>query len=137
MANQREEKAGAGGGSRGQNSYHRSQKALLALAKFFQCILFVGGTFDDLVDAFLANIIQYRLHLFHSGGFLGDVELKGITTRFCLGRVVARLVEGGAGLGIGRDLLHEVGDAGGCRRRGLVEDGDDVEAFVLRARRWL
>lgn len=83
------------------------------------------------MDVLLANILQYGLHLFWRRGFLGDVELEGVTTRLRLGRVIACLIDSGTSLSTSGDLLHEVCDA--CRRGGggLVEDGDGVEAFAL------
>jgi hypothetical protein len=45
--------------------------------------------------------------------------------------VVAGLIDGGSGSGVGRCLLEEVCDTDRGRRAGFVEDRDDVERLVL------
>lgn len=112
-------------------TYQGSQEVFLALLEALEGILFVAGALDDLGDSAGADVAQDGLDLVGGGGVLGDVELKGLAAGLGLGRVVAGLVEGGADLGVGRDLLDEVGDAHRGWRAGLVEDGDDVEGLVL------
>lgn len=107
-------------------------QALAALLESLERILFVPGALDNLGEAAGADVAQDGLHLVGGGRVLGDVELKRLASGLCLGRVVAGLVERGADLGVGRDLLDEVGDADGRGRARLVEDGDDVEGFALR-----
>ncbi len=103
----------------------------MALLESLQSILLVTGTLDDLGDAASANVAQDSLDLVGGGGVLGYVELKGLAAGLGLGRMIASLVEGGASLGVGRDLLDEIGDLDRGRGAGLVEDSDDVERSVL------
>lgn len=48
-----------------------------------------------------------------------------------LGGVVAGLVNRRTGCGIGRSSLQDVGNSDRGRRLGRMEEGDDVEGFVL------
>jgi hypothetical protein len=89
----------------------------------------VAGALDDDRGLALADVVEDGLDLALGGRILGDVELELLAAR--LGGVVAGLVNGGARLGVGGSLLQDIGDADGRGRAGLVEEGDDVEAFRL------
>lgn len=112
-------------------THERSEEVVFALLESLQSILLVAGTFDNLGNAASADVAQDGLNLVGGGRVLGDVELEGFAARLRLCRVVASLVEGSTGLGVGRDLLDEVGDLDRGRGAGLVEDGDDVKRSVL------
>jgi hypothetical protein len=102
------------------------QKILFALAKLLQRIFRIVSSPDDLGNARLANIVEDRLDLFDGGRFLSDVKLERIAGYGCLRCVVTGLVNSSPGLGIGGNLLDQVGNPGGSWRAGLVEDGDNV-----------
>ena len=114
-----------------RGTHERSEEVVFALLESLQSILLVAGTLDDLGDAASADVAQDGLNLVGGGRGLGDVEFEGLAAGLRLGRVVASLVEGGASLSVGRDLLDEVGDLHRGRGAGLVEDGDNVERSVL------
>lgn len=85
----------------------------------------------DRADLALPDVFEDGLELVGRGWFLGDVQLEVDTMGNSLRRVVARLILGGGRGGVRRGLLQYGGSPERGRRAGLVEEGDNVESFVL------
>lgn len=113
-------------------TYHRPLEVVGALLEFPQGLLLVVCPLDHARDARRSDILKDGLQLVGRGRVLGDVQLKLLALGgLCLRCVIGRLVLGSSLGGGGRGLLQEVGNTDRGRGGGLVEEGDDVERFVL------
>jgi hypothetical protein len=115
----------------GLATYHRPEQIILVLLVLLQGLLLVLGALDDGRDASLADILEDRLDLIGGGGLLGNVELELLAVALGLDGMVAGLVNCRTGCGIGRGSLQDVGHADRGRGLGRMEEGDDIEGFVL------
>lgn len=117
--------------AQGLATYHRPEQIILVLLVLLQGLLLVLGPLDDGRDASLADILEDCLDLIGGGGLLGDVELELLAVALGLDGMVAGLVNCRTSCGIGRGSLQDVGHADRGRGLGRMEEGDDVEGFVL------
>lgn len=113
-------------------TYHWPLEVVSALLEFPQSLLLIGGALDNGPNALLVDVVEDGLQLVGGGGILGDLELElGPAHGVGLSGVVAGLVLGGSLRGGGRGLPQGGSHPHRRRRGGLVEEGDDVERFVL------
>lgn len=112
-------------------TYYRVLKVVGALLKLLESFVFRCGTLYNRADLALANIFQDCLELVLGRRLLGDVQFEVRAMRIGLVGVVARLIFGGSLSSIRRGLLQHISSSHRGGRAGLVEEGDNVEGFVL------
>lgn len=115
-----------------KRTYHRPLEGVAVQLEFLQGFALVGSTADDAGHLAGANIFENGLDLVGSGKILGDVELELGTLGMSLSSVIAGLVLGCTGRGIGGSLLEDCCNPLRSWRASLVEESDDVESLMLR-----
>jgi len=104
------------------STYHRPDKVVRALLKLPQCFCLVGGTANNSWDTLRARILEDCLQLFRSRRVFGNLKLKLGPSRLVLSRCLCCS---------SWSLLKNSSQPDRRRRAGLVEEGDDVERFML------
>lgn len=112
-------------------TYHRPLEVFTVLLQFPHGVCLIRSSFHEFASHRVAQPFEDTPELVLSGRRLRDLQLEVGSLSFILVRVICGLVFGGGFTGLCGRLFEEGQGPHGGLEGGLVEEGDDIEGFLL------